>query len=103
MPLLKIMKSMATNDNRHFYARSQRKRILRWAGAEGGLEFAIGAEMIQAVVDVLGIGLDRCGDFAGGFGRCGDVSAHGIEGIEESGCSFFPCFDAGLVVGVDVD
>ena len=66
---------------------------------------AVGGEVIEDVEGVLGIDGDGGGD---GFG-CeagvvgGEGGADSGEVVEEDGGGFFAGFDAGLMVGVDVD
>jgi hypothetical protein len=82
---------------------SEMEAVIGGGFAEDLLAFAVGGEVGEAVVDVLGVGIDFGGDGFGVLEFGGEVAAHGVECFEEHTCGLFPRFDAGLVVGVDVD
>lgn len=79
--------------------------VLVWLGAWllGGL-WGVVCEVGEAVVDFFWVCLEGGGDgFCGAVAVFGEGVTHAGEDLEEVAGGFFACFDAGLVVGVDVD
>lgn len=76
--------------------------VFRRAFSDGDLDFTVRRKMGEAVIDVLGIGVDFRGDGFGGFYGCGEVAADFVEGFQEGAGGLFSRFHTGLVIGVDV-
>ena len=77
--------------------------VFRRRGAFGQGGFLVGGEVGEAVVDVLCIGADGGGEGLRGLWGGVQRRTHVGEDFEEGACRGLACFDAGLVVGVDVD
>ena len=70
--------------------------------AEGMLRFAVISEMNGGVVDALRVCSSLEGELFGILFLGGEVTPHFVENIEKYSGSSLSCFDARLVVGIDI-